>query len=82
MADILDREESYAIMGACFNVFKEKGTGFVEPVYQECMEIEFQFQGIPFDAQRRLHLEYRGRTLNSPCCGKSPTAEVPFVVRA
>ena len=35
------REETYQIMGACFEVYKEKGNGFVEPVYQECLEIEF-----------------------------------------
>jgi len=56
-------EESYAIIGACFNVYNEKGCGFVEPVYQECMEIELEFQGIPFDAHREIRLEYRGRTL-------------------
>jgi len=60
---IIYPEESYAIIGACFNVYNEKGCGFVEPVYQECLEIEMGFQGIPFDAHRELRLEYRGRTL-------------------
>ncbi|MGH9425544.1 MAG: GxxExxY protein [Terriglobia bacterium] len=41
MAEILFKEESYAIIGACFNVSKDKGCGFLEPVYQECCEIEF-----------------------------------------
>jgi len=41
MAEILFKEESYAIVGACFNVYKDKGSGFLEPVYQECCEIEF-----------------------------------------
>ena len=34
-------EESYQILGACFEVYKEKGCGFLEAVYQECLEIEF-----------------------------------------
>ena len=36
----LFKEESYAIMGACFEVYKRKGCGFTEPIYQECLEIE------------------------------------------
>ena len=63
MAEIVYPEESYAIVGACFNVYNDKGNGFSEPVYQECLEIEFEFQKIPFDSQRELRLEYRGRTL-------------------
>ena len=50
-------------MGACFAVYRNKGNGFVEPVYQECLEIEFEYQGVPVDPQRELRLEYRGRTL-------------------
>jgi hypothetical protein len=33
MTEILLKEESYAIVGACFNVYKDKGCcGFLEPV--------------------------------------------------
>ena len=61
--DIIYREESYKIIGACFEVYKEKGCGFLEPVYQECMEIELGLQGIPFRAQAALKLEYKGHPL-------------------
>ena len=44
--EIVYKEESFAIMGACFEVYKEKGCGFVEPVYQECLGIEFRLRGI------------------------------------
>jgi len=37
---IIYKEESYAIIGACFNVYKEMGNGFLEAVYQECLEME------------------------------------------
>lgn len=59
MAELLFKDESYAIMGACFEVYKDKGCGFVEPVYQECLEIELSHRGIPFVAQRELDLYYR-----------------------
>src|SRR5436190_1090019 len=58
--DLLFREESYALIGACFEVYREKGNGFVEPVYQECLELEFGFQRIPYESQSALHLSYKG----------------------
>lgn len=61
--DLLYPEESYAILGACFSVYREHGCGFLEAVYQECLEIEFEHMGIPFQAQRELRLAHRGRQL-------------------
>ena len=60
---LLFEEESYRILGACFEVYKEKGCGFLEPVYQECLVIEFEIQNIPFKQQVDLVLNYKGRTL-------------------
>lgn len=63
MAALLYPEESYAIMGACFQVYKDKGCGFTEPVYQECLEIEFEHHAVPFIAQADIQLSYRDRKL-------------------
>lgn len=63
MKKLIYPKESYAIMGACFNVYKDKGCGFTEPIYQECMEIELEYQAIPFHAQKRMKLVYRGKEL-------------------
>jgi GxxExxY protein len=60
MSEILYKEESYKIIGACFEVYKQKGVGFTEPIYQECLQIELSLQGIPFVAQPELLLEYKG----------------------
>jgi GxxExxY protein len=62
-SDLLYPAECYAILGACFAVYKEKGCGFLEAVYQECLEMELEARGIPFTAQTELRLEYRGRPL-------------------
>jgi GxxExxY protein len=64
-ADVLFKQESYQIVGACFEVYREKGCGFLESVYQECLEIELRLQGIPFVAQKPLALEYKGCPLRS-----------------
>ncbi|HMF12235.1 MAG TPA: GxxExxY protein [Gemmataceae bacterium] len=61
--EIVYKEESYRVLGACFEVYKEKGCGFLESVYQECLGIEFELQGIPFVPQSELHLSYKGRPL-------------------
>jgi hypothetical protein len=39
MPDLIYKDESYKIVGACFEVYKLKGIGFTEPIYQECLEI-------------------------------------------
>jgi GxxExxY protein len=64
MAEIVLKDESYRIMGACFEVYKELGCGFLEDVYQECLEFELASQGIPFRSQDPLNLSYKGRLLN------------------
>jgi GxxExxY protein len=63
MSELIYKDESYRIMGACFEVYKEKGCGFLEAVYQECLEIEMELQGIPFRAQSPMPLTNKGRAL-------------------
>ncbi len=57
------KEESYDIRGAIFEIYKEMGPGFLEAVYQECLEKELKKQNIPFLSQHQLHLSYKGETL-------------------
>jgi GxxExxY protein len=63
MNEIIYKDESYRIIGACFEVYNEKGCGFTEPVYQECLELELAWQSLPFLAQAQLPLSYKGRPL-------------------
>ena len=61
--ELIYKDESYAIIGACFAVYRDRGCGFLEPVYHECLEIELQFQRIPFSSKLFQTLQFRGRTL-------------------
>lgn len=63
MTEIIYKKESYAIIGACFEVYNAKGCGFLEPVYHECLAIEFEHQRIPAISKPLLTLSYRGRRL-------------------
>lgn len=62
---IMFKEESFKIMGACFEVYKEKGSGFLEQVYQECLEIELEMRGILFVPKQELALNYKERPLKT-----------------
>ena len=62
--EILYKEESYKIMGACFEVYKAMGPGFLEAVYQECLAKEFNIQKIPFKQLYSLKLNYKGTALD------------------
>ncbi len=61
--ELIYKDESYAIVGERFAVYKDKGCGFLEPVYHECLEIELKLHGIPFQSKAPQTLQYRGRTL-------------------
>ena len=63
MSTIILPDESYAIRGACFEVYKEKGCGFLEAVYQECLSLELTSRNIPFETQPALTLAYKGQDL-------------------
>ena len=55
--------DGYALIGACFEVYNEMGNGFLEDVYQESLELELTERGIPFIAQPKLPVFYKGRQL-------------------
>jgi len=61
--EYLFKDESYKIIGACFEVYKEKGNRFLEPVYQECLKIELTDKSIAHEEQLCLKLEYKGHEL-------------------
>lgn len=57
---LLFRDESFAIRGACFEVYRELGAGFLESVYQACLELELGEREIPFLSQPILDIRYKG----------------------
>lgn len=64
MTGLIYKEEVYSIQGAIFEVYKEMGSGFLESVYQECLEKELKIRDIPFVSQKALKLSYKGVALN------------------
>ena len=63
---IIFKEESYRIVGAGFEVYKAKGNGFLEAVFQECLSFEFSEQGIPFVEATESHPKSCSRAAMHP----------------
>ena len=59
MVNLIYKEESYQIIGACIEVHKTLGCGFLEPVYQEALSIEFNKQSIPCEKEKFLSIVYK-----------------------
>jgi GxxExxY protein len=60
MEDLLYREECYLIQGCVFEVYRKLGSGFLEAVYQEALEIELEKAEIPFESKKILPILYDG----------------------
>jgi GxxExxY protein len=65
MENLVYPDESYKILGACFEVYNEMGSGFLEQVYQECLAIEFRNKNIPYSVHPQLRLKFREMELKS-----------------
>jgi GxxExxY protein len=63
MTELLYKEEVFAIIGAAMDVYNDLGPGFLEPVYQEAMEIEVESRKIPSNSQCQIAVKYKGRAL-------------------
>ena len=63
MSKLVHEAETFDILGACFEVYREKGCGFLEAVFQECLSLEFGLRRIPACSQVTLPLAYKGRPL-------------------
>lgn len=61
---LLYPKESYDITGCFMNVYNGLGSGFLEAVYQEALELEFKAAGIPYKREVPLRIRYNGVILN------------------
>jgi GxxExxY protein len=63
MKEIIFKDEVYVIVGAAMDVYYQLGRGFLEPVYQEALDIEFRRRRIPFKAKEEILIYYKGAPL-------------------
>lgn len=65
-ADSKKDPETYAIIGAAMEVHRELGSGFLEAVYQDAIELELTERAIPLIREYPIPIHYKGRSLNTP----------------
>ena len=59
MTNILYKEESYKIIGICFETHNNLGAGFLEIVYKDALEYEFDKAGISFQREVEYEVNYK-----------------------
>ena len=64
VSELLLKDEVYAVVGAAIEVHRELGSGFLEGVYQEAMQIELRARDVPFEAERLISIGYKGSPLS------------------
>lgn len=64
MKELILKDEVYQIVGAALDVYYQLGRGFLEPVYQEALEVELRRRGLPFKAQCPVTIYYKQQPLN------------------
>jgi GxxExxY protein len=63
MSEIIYKEESFEIIGKCFEVYNNLGPGFLEIVYKDALEYEFFTSNIPFAREVQYKVHYKNSTL-------------------
>ena len=77
---------AYAVIGAAFEVHKQLGCGFSEPVYQEALAVELRLREIPFERETKIPIVYKGMCLETFCrpdflCYRTVVVELKAVAR-
>ena len=57
---LYEEELTEKIIGAAIEVHRQVGPGLLESIYQACLAREFALQGLSFEAQKPLAIEYKG----------------------
>ena len=62
--DLIYQDDSYQILGAAMHVYNVLGPGFVEAVYQEALQREFNHRGIPYQREKEVNIYYGDEILD------------------
>jgi GxxExxY protein len=61
--EIIEKELSYKIINAAFEVHNQLGPGFLESLYEKAMDIELTTQGLIIEQQKRIIVKYKDQII-------------------
>ena len=64
MDNLIYKDEVYKIVGASMEVHKNLGRGFLEIVYKDALEYEFQRRNILYEREKEYIINYKDIILN------------------
>ena len=56
----LYKERMYNIIGAAMSLYNEIGSGYSEPIYQECLSVLCTERDIPWEREKLLKMYFHG----------------------
>ena len=56
----LYKERMYNIIGAAMSLYNEIGSGYSEPIYQECLSVLCSERDIPWEREKMLKMYFHG----------------------
>ncbi len=59
MSNIIYKDESYVLMGLLFEIHNNLGKGFLEIVYKDAIEYEFEKSKILFEREKEYQIKYK-----------------------
>src|SRR5688572_14859875 len=68
MSMIIYKNEVYEVIGACMEVHRTLGFGFLEVIYKDAMELEFIESKIEFTREDEHSVNYKGKVLKHKFC--------------
>jgi GxxExxY protein len=54
---------AHRVIGAAIEVHRHLGPGYLESVYEEALAVELCLQGIPFERQKPVTVNYKGHSV-------------------
>ncbi len=59
MTNLILKKEAYKIVGRCFEVHNNLGAGFLEIVYKDALEYEFNHANIEYEREKHYEVKYK-----------------------
>jgi GxxExxY protein len=63
MEKIIQKSETYHIIGMCMEIHRERGFGFSEIVYKDALETEAVINEFPVQREKQFEILYKGKPL-------------------